>query len=603
MAVVFRGFTKGDFLSCNGTRAGAERLLRRMRQLHEALAPRVERLDERLTPVTSPLYTDRNYRPNRNRPRDHACLIFVDRALKRSPFPRLPQLGVYLHADSLSIGLSAGWWPPGRLRLLLRPARRRLRLLSPYRFFSDDVVIRSPKGCPPWSADLLGRIGRTFFAGKVFAPEDEAIASPDILDTALAIFEDLLPLYRLLVRSRASGGRPVPQVQELLEEEERQEALRGGEVPLLMDLSKYLENRAFRIDLPTLLNIYLAIKVKPFVLLSGISGTGKSLLVRLLAEGINGVRDGLPQGYRLIPVQPDWQDRRDLIGFANLLTGRYEVGPLLRAIQEAQARPERPYFVCLDEMNLARVEHYFADLLSLMETGRRFPDGRWATDAIILSSGSEPLLPSDGASDPIPPRQPIPDNLLLFGTVNVDESTYPFSKKVLDRANTIEFNAVDLRLHNDVSDIRDDPLLNLDDLQRLGEFLCYRPYRKLPDVREGHPAVRWNDALMEINAILEPEDLHFGYRVRDEILIYMAYAIDLIESLPPGSQTFDEATAFDFQIAQKILPRLSGPAETLRDVLTHLSEYCSGRYLRSERKLRQMLRRLERTGFSHFWAG
>ncbi|MSS71665.1 MAG: hypothetical protein EXS64_09260 [Candidatus Latescibacteria bacterium] len=257
------------------------------------------------------------------------------------------------------------------------------------------------------------------------------------------------------------------------------------------------------------------------------------------------MRDGNPQGYRLIPVRPDWQDRRDLLGFANLLTGRYEMGDLLRAIREAEARPDRPYFVCLDEMNLARVEHYFADILSVMETGRRFPDGKWSTDTISLSSGSCSLVPSEDETDPPPTRQSIPNNLVLFGTVNVDESTYPFSRKVLDRANTIEFNEIDFRLQTEAWN---DSPLNLDHLQGLGEFLGYRPYRKLPDVREGHPAVRWNQALIEINDILEPEELHFGYRVRDEVLIYMAYAIDLIESLPASSTTFDEPSAFDFQI-------------------------------------------------------
>jgi 5-methylcytosine-specific restriction endonuclease McrBC GTP-binding regulatory subunit McrB len=276
------------------------------------------------------------------------------------------------------------------------------------------------------------------------------------------------------------------------------------------------------------------------------------------------------------------------------------MGDLLRAIREAEAEPEHPYFVCLDEMNLARVEHYFADILSVMETGRRSPDGRWITDTVVLSSGSDLLTPSDEGADRFPPLQSLPDNLVLFGTVNVDESTYPFSRKVLDRANTIEFNTVDFRLQPEA---QVGAPLKLDDLQRLGESLCHRPYRKLPDVRAGHPAVNWNEPLIEINAILESEGLHFGYRVRDEILIYMAYAIDLIESLPRADASFDEATAFDFQIMQKILPRLSGPGEMLRDVVGQLVVYCEGRYLRSEKKLKSMLRRLDRTGFTQFWAG
>ena len=163
---------------------------------------------------------------------------------------------------------------------------------------------------------------------------------------------------------------------------------------------------------------------------------------------------GAPRGIASFPVRPDWNDVRDLLGFENLLAGTFRPGALLRALREAQADPGRPYFVCLDEMNLARVEHYFADFLSIMETARRTPDGAWTTDPIDLAPGRDSVL-SDDLGD-LPAQVPIPPNFFVAGTVNMDETTYAFSPKVLDRANTVAFDRVDLALSDADSDAQID---------------------------------------------------------------------------------------------------------------------------------------------------
>ena len=112
----FAGFTANDFHACNGTQMGAEHINRRMEALKDRLAPAVADLDPDLVTVVSPIYVTARFRPTRDRPRDHACLYFVDRRLRKSPFPRLPQLGLYLHASSLSIGFYTGWWARPALR-------------------------------------------------------------------------------------------------------------------------------------------------------------------------------------------------------------------------------------------------------------------------------------------------------------------------------------------------------------------------------------------------------------------------------------------------------------------------------------------------------
>ena len=550
-------FSPNDFLACNGTRVGAQHLHDRMETLHKLIEPHLLEQHPDLTAIISPIYATTN---------------------------------------ALVIGFYTGWWTPKAMQNTIAN-RKRFRGIVPrknYRCFAGDIIVESPQRSVPWSPAKLNGVDRSLFVGTILSPQ-EATKS-DLVDDIKTILTDLYPLYALFTEARRQNPEPSRDyIPDPVEPSIVKDALAPKEAELLCELHRFTTLKNFRIQPDMLFNLYLCLKTKPFLLLAGISGTGKSTVIRLIAEAINGIHESRAKGYRLIPVRPDWHDVRDLLGFENLLTGIFRPGSLLHAMCEAQANPDRPYFVCLDEMNLARVEHYFADFLSIMETARRTSDGAWTTDPIQLAQGRDTISADDLGN--ISTLQSIPPNLFFIGTVNVDETTHAFSPKVLDRANTIAFDHIDLSIPDT------DPNIQIDSttLCDLGPALIDRPYRQLDYVLHRTEVMAWNEPLQELNTILSEEDLQFGYRIRDEILIYLAYALDLIEALPPNAPTFTAQDAFDYQILQKILPRLYSTGHEADALLDALITFCNTTYPRSTQKLQRIKRRLERTGFASFW--
>jgi len=266
---------------------------------------------------------------------------------------------------------------------------------------------------------------------------------------------------------------------------------------------------------------------KHFVILTGLSGTGKTSLAMMYARAVHGIQnqDEDDPLFFICPVSPDWTDPSGLTGYYDPLSEEYVVPPFLQAVLTAHEHPESPIFVLIDEMNLARVEYYFSDVLSAIETG----------EPISLHENSDPVTGSTG--EDIPPELTIPDNLYITGTVNIDETTHPFSDKVLDRAVTVDISDVDIEGFLDhLEDI--DPSLS-------GAI----------DMSE--------DILVEIWNLLEPHGLGFGYRVTEEIVRYVGFAQD--ENLGSDHENIDHA------VAQKILVKLNG-SQSERQLLVDLED-------------------------------
>jgi len=283
----------------------------------------------------------------------------------------------------------------------------------------------------------------------------------------------------------------------------------------------------------------------------------------LAIHKVGGAQQPAPsaQRYAVIAVRPDWTDHRALLGHRDPFDDRYHVSRFLDLLLDASAEYERatrrgepaaPYFAILDEMNLARVEHYFSDFLSCLESGEP------------LDLHDADLLPDASGDREVPGRLEVPPNLFFTGTVNVDETTYMFSPKVLDRAFTFEFNAVDLmRLGRDLAE-EPTPLA----LAQLPEPLALSDPDRHGDAWRALESMGWQearDALVRLNDLLHREHRHFGYRVANEIARFLGLAHEQADS---GRATM--LTALDVAILTKVLPKLHGTQAELDEVLRDL---------------------------------
>lgn len=264
-----------------------------------------------------------------------------------------------------------------------------------------------------------------------------------------------------------------------------------------------------------------------------------------------------------IAVRSDWTDPRGLVGYFNPLTSSYVRTELIELLLRAGDDPENPYVAVLDEMNLARVEYYFSDFLSALESGEPLR-------LMAPGEADENTAASDEASEvDLPAELEIPANVSFVGTVNVDETTHPFSPKVLDRANVLEFNEVDVERALGHGDKSSAPGLRLAGGILDPSWLCTEKDAAQAPQSLAHETDAFTGALEDVHGILALYNLHFGYRVIGEISAFVGHALEKADS------DAAEVTrlAFDLQLRQKIIPKLSGGRE-LEEPLARLLDYC-----------------------------
>ena len=342
-----------------------------------------------------------------------------------------------------------------------------------------------------------------------------------------------------------------------------------------------------------------AIKSKPFLLLAGISGTGKSRIVREFAfkscpEYLQDKDGTTPGNYCMIEVKPNWHDSTELLGYYSRLGNKpgYQFTKFVKFLVKAKMYPDVPFFVCLDEMNLAPVEQYFAEILSILETRKVVigEDGNKTikTEAIIDAEHFKALGKIGGFAPNFTDRDiymklydidtesdideavgkrtdlkteglTLPDNVVIIGTVNMDDTTHQFSRKVIDRAMTIEMNGGNLRtMFGGSKNLEYLP----DEKQKEWQNAFIRRYVTADEVLEAHSDVakelveKLPAQLEEINKALKGTPFEVSYRVLNELTIMVGVMLD-------EGMDLDDAIAQSVNniLLMKILPRIEGDAE------------------------------------------
>ena len=376
-------------------------------------------------------------------------------------------------------------------------------------------------------------------------------------------------------------------------------------------------------------NYIEALKTKPFLLLAGISGTGKSQKVKELAfltcpkDGVLNADSTTPGNYCLIEVKPNWHDSTELLGYYSNLTEKYTITPFLHFVHKAAINPNVPFFVCLDEMNLAPVEQYFAEYLSVLET-RTMKDGKIETAELLskklFESCSEDRGYTDAELDVLRYLKEnglrLPENLFVIGTVNMDDTTHQFSRKVIDRAFTIEMNGDELEeMFSDknahVLDYIDTPL-PLSELKpkfvKANDALADEVVGIYKDVI----IAQVPEKLKAINAILKDTPFRVSYRVQNEFVLYLSTLL-LKRKDEDSVDELINKTALVI-LLEKILPRVQGDEKLLStvdgNVFTDLKKYVkenlkckdeTGVFSEVIAKLDEMDKRLGNTYFANFF--
>lgn len=390
-----------------------------------------------------------------------------------------------------------------------------------------------------------------------------------------------------------------------------------------------------------------ALRTKPFLLLAGISGTGKSRIVKEMAyascpdEGDLREDKTSPGNYCLVEVKPNWNDSTELLGYETVLDGgNYHLTKFVKFLIKAMQHENVPFFVCLDEMNLAAVEQYFAEFLSILES-RKDVDGTIKSETLIPAAifnkydnklfkelfpskekqekgtsytiVDEELAPYSNTTYEILREEGlrIPRNLIVVGTVNMDDTTYQFSRKVIDRAMTIEMNEVNL---NDMFDIeKPDALSYREDVVDKDWFFA--------------PFAQSNNALQQMNherellakkikasigqtdadgtttpdcleAILGKTPFRIAYRVVNELILHF-YALRWENKEAEFEELYNKA--LDNILMMKVLPRIEGNEDLVKEPLAQLATWTEVAYPKANAKIIEMRERLERTHFTSFW--
>jgi hypothetical protein len=293
-----------------------------------------------------------------------------------------------------------------------------------------------------------------------------------------------------------------------------------------------------------LINFHTSMKSSSLVILSGMSGTGKSKLVDLYSSSLGLKGDQ----HTVIPVSPSWTSDSDLIGYADTMHMVYRPGDsgLINALKKAESQQDKLFVICFDEMNLARVEHYFSQFLSIleMEPGKR-----------VLRLYNDDLENRLYNSAQYPPTISIQDNVLFVGTVNVDESTYHFSDKVLDRANVLTLEVMPFNQLKELPEKKKHIAGRKEEID-FDTYKSFKSENRLVTLSDEELDLLWevHQALQQVN-----RQVGVGPRIVKQLDHYIANL--------PLQEYVSRERGMDLQFVQRILTKVRGSEEQLRGLL------------------------------------
>ena len=378
---------------------------------------------------------------------------------------------------------------------------------------------------------------------------------------------------------------------------------------IIQNVKKYIEERGLIYSPGVIESLFLSLKTRPFVVISGKSGSGKSSLARIFAEALGA--NASNGRFKLISVCSDWKSPARFIG--NVTSdGKFVPGLCTAFIQRAISDPELPYFLCLDEINLSRPELYLSSFLSVFETRRRNEEGTIVTDCFFDNDSFGNDISASYSYGGIY----IPENLYIIGTINNDDSSYVPTIRFIDRVHVIELNSHNVSVEYDFDNLHNPRKQKPIDATN---SLLKSEYVTLDECKADLEHLEYvSRFLQNINEFLRFSDSSLSYRTRDTILLFILYC--------RRYELMSDESSVDMIILQKILPRISGMNKSVKEILIELFGECmkrnanygenypntsfkmysivrgSGcRYIRSAQKIAMMLRRYEEDGFTSYW--
>lgn len=393
----------------------------------------------------------------------------------------------------------------------------------------------------PMNGDLLKDAGVKY---NPFDELDEGPAGyhsldeskPELPKTETIIQKDIEPIVESLSSMEEAPVNDA--VEEVVSRETSEKVF--TEMDFLRRLQETAEGAGLLYDKKDLINFHISVKSSRLVVLAGMSGTGKSGLVRLYGKAL-----GLPEErVRFLPVRPSWMDDGDILGYVDMKNMVYRSADtgLAELLIDAAAHPEQLYMVCFDEMNLARAEHYFAQFISVLEK----------EENPVIRLYNPALAPRLYNSEKYPADIPVGRNVIFTGTVNVDESTYHFSDKILDRANVITLHQGRFR---DLMGLSRKEIGTLPEVTA-EQFLSFRVDQGLGLTEKEL------DLLDELNDAFKKSGIScgIGFRIACQMGRYL-------ENIPQNN-TFHREEGLDAQVVQRILTKLRGSSQQLSTLVS-----------------------------------